>query len=147
MSHDPPRIVTSKTAQQQHHQQHHHHHQQQQRSFYVSKSSSSRRSTDAARTAIMVDVEPGVSAPLRSGQETTDAIGRNFLAETFCLSCTIQLYCIANAQFYICPVCRVVSPLLSGMDDEHGVALGFTEETLKERQWQHQQPSNGLRIE
>jgi hypothetical protein len=138
MSHDPPRIVTSKTTAAHH----------QQRSFHLSKSN--RRSTDAAirhPNAIMVDVEPGVCAPLRSGQDTTDAIGRNFLAETFCLSCTIQLYCIANAQFYICPVCRVVSPLLSGNDGEHGVALGFTEETLKERQWQHQQPSNGLRIE
>ncbi|CAB9498279.1 expressed unknown protein [Seminavis robusta] len=82
----------------------------------------------------MIEIQPGLEAPLRNTQETMEAIACNFVTETSCLACTVQLYHIANAKFYICPACRVVSPTFSEHRDEHGVGLGFSQETLRESQ-------------
>lgn len=81
-----------------------------------------------------VEVQPGLEEPFRNMKETVKAIERNYLTQRTCLACTVELYCIADAKYYICPVCRDISPLcLDGSGDwQHGVGMGFTQTTLDE---------------
>ena len=65
-----------------------------------------------ATTATRVEISPGVTAILRSKDETMEAIRNDFFLPVACFGCSLDLFCIADAQYVICPQCRVVSPLL-----------------------------------
>jgi hypothetical protein len=73
-----------------------------------------------------------VTAPLRSTDETVQAIARDDFVSATCFGCDADVFCINNAKFMICPHCRVVNPLLLdvGPEQAYGVGLGFTHKTL-----------------
>jgi hypothetical protein len=118
-----------------------------------------------------ITVAPGVKLPLRGTQETMAALRRLFggddddgssssvrkrrsdFAAAQCWTCEAYLCCLRDAEYVLCPRCRVVSPLhvvpsaydeAGGLDDgaeeesaapRRGVALGFTDtEWLQWRQ-------------
>ena len=83
----------------------------------------------------MVDIAPGVQTPLRGAKETVTAVARDYYSNVSCFGCSLEVCCIADVSYVICPVCKVVSP----MDDptfegkevqRHGLGLGFTYESL-----------------
>uniref|UniRef100_A0A7S3P6U6 Uncharacterized protein n=1 Tax=Amphora coffeiformis TaxID=265554 RepID=A0A7S3P6U6_9STRA len=84
-----------------------------------------------------VEISPGVKVRLRGSQETKACIAQDFYIPTMCTSCRLDpLFCIMDANYVVCPVCRVVQPLEGGADMEYqgGVGLGFDFDTLL--QWQ-----------
>jgi hypothetical protein len=82
----------------------------------------------------LIEVFPGVEMPLRGSFETQAAIARNYIISASCMDCTLQLQCIRNAEYILCPLCHCVSPLeLSCRNierDAFGVGLGFVDEEL-----------------
>lgn len=82
-----------------------------------------------------VQVAPGLSLRLRGAAETKEAIERDFYLPAMCLSCQLDMYCIQDASYVVCPRCRVVTPMegmVEGFDG--GVGLGFTHDALCRRQ-------------
>lgn len=59
--------------------------------------------------ATMIEVAPGVHLPLRGADETLRAIEDDFYVPATCSCCTATIFCIQNANFVLCPDCRVVS--------------------------------------
>ena len=87
----------------------------------------------------MITIAPGVRARLRGAQETYDCVAQDFYLPTQCLCCgTDDLFCIMDASYVLCPMCKVVSPLDGGADADYqgGVGLGFGMEEL--RKWQYE---------
>lgn len=88
---------------------------------------------------VHVEIAPGVSVRLRGSQETKACIARDFYIPTMCTSCLLDpVFCIMDANYVVCPECRVVQPLEGGADAEYpgGVGLGFDADTLW--QWQNE---------
>jgi hypothetical protein len=111
-----------------------------------------------------ITVAPGVKLPLRGAQETMAALRRlsgdcrhgsssskrrSDFATTQCWTCEAYLCCLRDAEYVLCPRCRVISPLDVVQSASHegedgaeegnaarsGVALGFTDtEWLQWRQ-------------
>ena len=90
---------------------------------------------------IEIEIYPGYFLPLSGAHETMEAIGCDSYMPTYCVMCSLTLFCIQDADYVLCPKCRVVSP----MDDDDsgggdckeqgsGVGLGFTIEELAK--WQ-----------
>lgn len=76
--------------------------------------------------AVFVEIYPGVTERLRGAAETARAADINFVVPLQCISCTIDMLCIADAAYVICPLCRVVSPTVDrSLNDRWGVGLGF----------------------
>ena len=92
------------------------------------------------RGATMIPIAPGVSARLRGANETWECIERDFYVPIVCFACSLEMCCIQDADYVICPLCKVVSPLDSGVSPhvandfrgqrEQTVGLGFTYEDL-----------------
>ena len=61
-------------------------------------------------TPINVEISPNFYQPLRGAKETMDAIEDHFVCDCSCIICTIDFFCIRNAAWTICPLCRVLSP-------------------------------------
>lgn len=59
----------------------------------------------------MIEICPGVDLPLRGSLETQHAIARNFTVRVDCIHCTVQVSCIRDAEYILCPMCYCVSPL------------------------------------
>lgn len=78
----------------------------------------------------MIEIAPGVQARLRGAKETLDCIERDFYAACPCFGCDAQMFGIADAEYIICPMCRVVSPLGVNANKGGGVALGVAVEEL-----------------
>lgn len=102
----------------------------------------------------MVEIAPGVYAPLRGSHETWRAIQRDFYRPTTCVVCgcggggsgsgtdgdATTLFVIQDASYVLCPICRVVGPVEPDPDSSGGggggaakaggVGLGFTHEDL-----------------
>jgi hypothetical protein len=82
----------------------------------------------------LIEVFPGVEIPLRGSVETQAAITRDYIISANCMDCTLQLQCIRNAEYILCPLCHCMSPLeLSCSNIEQGafgVGLGFVDEEL-----------------
>ncbi|CAB9529907.1 expressed unknown protein [Seminavis robusta] len=95
---------------------------------------------DETSGGMQIEVSPGVSTRVRSVGETMTAIRNDFFVPVFCLGCALDLFCIADAQFVLCPACRVVSPveaqLCTSKDDTkpRGLGLGVRYENLVEIQ-------------
>ena len=97
-----------------------------------------------------VEIAPGVHARLRGAEETWNAVQNDFYLPTQCFCCSLDLCCIMDASFVLCPECKVVSPV-PGCDSitgeggslDGGVGLGFTFDDLQKWQTdiirQHQQ--------
>lgn len=78
------------------------------------------------RDPVYVEIYPGVTQLLRGADETSRAADVNFVTPVRCASCTVDMLCIADAAYAICPLCRVVSPTAGqALNDQWGVGLGF----------------------
>lgn len=80
-----------------------------------------------------IEIAPGIWARLRGAKETWSAVENDFFMPTTCFCCTTDIFCIMDANYVICPVCKVVSPMEGcakpgGFDG--GVGLGFTMDDL-----------------
>lgn len=90
-------------------------------------------------TEKMVEVSPDFWVRLRGADETWAAIEHDFYSPVICFGCGLELCCIQDADFVLCPTCRVVSPM-NGIGEQvqngkdGGVGLGFTYDNLA--QWQ-----------
>jgi len=79
--------------------------------------------------AIEIEISLGHFAPLRGSQETMAAIQVGFSLKVICMCCEARLLCIADAEFVLCPNCKVVSPNYINDDSMrelvYGVGLGL----------------------
>jgi hypothetical protein len=82
---------------------------------------------------IEVEIMPGVFSPLRGSEETWRAINAGNVEIVECICCCNRIQCIADAEYVLCPECRVVSPVenryrgrqASGQHNKRGVGLGL----------------------
>mmetsp|Transcript_13096 Transcript_13096/g.24812 ORF Transcript_13096/g.24812 Transcript_13096/m.24812 type:complete len:287 (+) Transcript_13096:72-932(+) len=96
-----------------------------------------------------IEIAPGITARLRGANETWAALENDFFLPTQCFCCQLDICCIMDANFVLCPECKVVSPMdgCAGNGFDGGVGLGFTfddlqnwqEEIIRRRQEQQQQ--------
>jgi hypothetical protein len=56
-----------------------------------------------------IEISPGVHVRLRGAAETWKAIENDYYMPTECICCESTIFCIQNADFVLCPDCRVVS--------------------------------------
>jgi hypothetical protein len=82
-----------------------------------------------------LEISPGVHVRLRGASETWKAIENDFYMPAECVCCESTIFCIQNADFVLCPDCRVVSRM-EGVSSRGmgGVGLGFKYEDLA--RWQ-----------
>ena len=82
-----------------------------------------------------IEISPGVHVRLRGADETWKAVENDFYMPAECICCESTIFCIQNADYILCPDCRVVSRMedisSNGMG---GVGLGFKYEDLA--RWQ-----------
>ena len=92
--------------------------------------------TASAAPVTQIEIAPGVTTHLRGTQETLRAIEKDFYMPTRCFCCQLDLLCIMDANYVLCPDCRVVSPMEGCATGFHngGVGLGFTYPQLQECQ-------------
>jgi len=84
-----------------------------------------------------IEISTGTHLRLRGADETWRAIKLDFYMPCACCCCDLTLFCIQDADFVLCPGCRIVSPMVGdcfGGGDEGGIGLGFTMENLAK--WQ-----------
>lgn len=83
----------------------------------------------------MIEISPGVHVRLRGADETWKAIEQDYYMPAECMCCDTTIFCIQNADFVLCPDCRVVSRMEgSSSQGMGGVGLGFKYEDLA--RWQ-----------
>ena len=86
------------------------------------------RQCESANPPMMIQITPTMTARLRGARETQACIENDFYIPTSCFCCEANIFCIQDANYVLCPECKVVSPLSDGADPEFdgGVGLGFT---------------------
>jgi hypothetical protein len=77
-------------------------------------------------SSLQIEIAPGVLAPLRGAEETLAAVEEGNVEQCECIICTMQLICIADAEYVLCPECKVVIPLPVSRPDARGVGLGMS---------------------
>ena len=81
-----------------------------------------------------IEIAPGVYKPLRGSDETWKAIETGNITQSSCFFCTHDLHCLDDAEFVLCPVCRVVGPVKANLlGFEYGVGLGVKPDQM--RRW------------
>jgi len=81
---------------------------------------------------LQIEIEPGFFAELRGAEETTHAVAVGQVVDCSCILCSLPLLCIRDAEFVLCPDCKVVSPLFHGnTGGRGGVGLGLRAEQLE----------------
>lgn len=82
------------------------------------------------RKNLEIEISPGVFAQLRGAGETWIAVEDGNIEYPDCMCCGMHLMCIADADYVLCPDCKVVSPI--AMDSSRrggpgggGVGLGL----------------------
>jgi hypothetical protein len=82
-----------------------------------------------------IEISPGVHVLLRGADETWKAIENDYYMPAECVCCESTIFCIQNADYVLCPDCRVVSRM-EGISSHGigGVGLGFKYEDLA--RWQ-----------
>jgi hypothetical protein len=84
---------------------------------------------------IMLEVSPGILARLRDAHETWTYLQRDFYLPASCKGCSVELTCIKNLDYVLCPTCRTVSPIDGPQETRGGgLGLGFTVDDL--RRWE-----------
>jgi hypothetical protein len=88
------------------------------------------------RGLMLIQVAPGIQAPLRGSDETWEAIKQDFYVPGMCLSCDITLFVIQDAAYVLCPDCHCVNIMEGDFVDRiaAGVGLGFKYDDLM--RWQ-----------
>jgi hypothetical protein len=101
---------------------------------YQNRAPSPRRNPNppASSGPVEVEISPGVFAPLRGSEETWRAIQTGNFETVVCVCCSNRIQCIADAEYVLCPECRVVSPMvdpyrITRASGQHirGVGLGL----------------------
>jgi hypothetical protein len=89
----------------------------------------------APSTLPTLEISPGVHARLRGADETWKAIENDYYMPAECICCESTIFCIQDADYVLCPDCRVVSRM-EGLSScgMGGVGLGFKYEALA--RWQ-----------
>jgi hypothetical protein len=88
-----------------------------------------------AQSLTTIEIFPGVHARLRGADETWNAIENDYYMPAECICCESTIFCIQNADYVLCPDCRVVSRMESiSYRGTGGVGLGFKYEDLA--RWQ-----------
>eukprot|EP00173_Palmaria_palmata_P002454 Plantae.Rhodophyta-Palmaria_palmata.ctg25903.p1 GENE.Plantae.Rhodophyta-Palmaria_palmata.ctg25903~~Plantae.Rhodophyta-Palmaria_palmata.ctg25903.p1 ORF type:complete len:213 (-),score=14.43 Plantae.Rhodophyta-Palmaria_palmata.ctg25903:50-649(-) len=59
----------------------------------------------------MIEVFPGVNLRLRGVDEIQNAIATDFFTPHVCACCSSMIFCILDADFVLCPSCRVVGAM------------------------------------
>lgn len=72
-----------------------------------------------------LEIQPGLFLPLRGSQESLQAVEQKFVARTSCMSCETKLLCIQDAEYVLCPLCKVVSPVLTNLGSSSGGSVGL----------------------
>jgi hypothetical protein len=84
-----------------------------------------------------IEISPGIQVRLRGADETWKAIEHDYYMPTECICCESTIFCIQDADYVLCPGCRVVSRLEgSSSRGVGGVGLGFKYEDLG--RWQEE---------
>ena len=85
-----------------------------------------------------IEIAPGITARLRGAKETLRCVENDFYLPAMCFCCNTDLFCIMDANYVLCPNCKVVSPMegCSSPGSDGGVGLGFTFQDLQ--QWQYE---------
>jgi len=104
------------------------------------------KNTSSKDTPLYLDIGGGVKARLRRTKETMQAVATGNFVPVTCMGCTTDLFCITDAEFLVCPVCKIVSPMTMAVMPQHqhgnedtvlfreGVGLGITYNVLHEMQ-------------
>jgi hypothetical protein len=85
------------------------------------------------RQDLKIEISPNVWVRLRGADETWACVEQDFYMPVVCFGCSSELCCIQDADFVLCPLCRVVSPMDGIVDttaSSGGVGLGFTFDDL-----------------
>ena len=82
---------------------------------------------------LWIEIAAGMTERLRGAEETWACVENDSYLPTTCLACTRDLFCIIDASYVLCPICKVVSPI-EGNQADGGVGLGFSIEDLQ--RWQ-----------
>ena len=78
-----------------------------------------------------IEVAPGEFLRLRGAAETSWAIENDFYAPSECVCCTQTILCILDADYVLCPDCRVVGPIRPPQERSNGgVGLGCRPDAL-----------------
>ena len=72
-----------------------------------------------------LEVSPGVFLPLYGAKETMAAFDSGSLIPASCMICEMDLQCVEAAEYVLCPVCKVVSPVLNGSSTGGNGAVGL----------------------
>jgi hypothetical protein len=96
-----------------------------------------KKSSCISSTCKRIEIAPGMTERLRGAQETWECVQSDFYLPVTCFSCCLELFCILDANYVLCPSCKVVSPMEDcHPNEDRGVGLGFTIEDLL--QWQRE---------
>ena len=82
----------------------------------------------------LVNVAPGIKVPLRRVQETSETVAADFYVPVQWV-CGLDQLCIADVRYFICPDCKVVTPLEGDTFEgrpirRHGLGMGFDVDSL-----------------
>ena len=126
-----------------HHHHHHCHHKNYHQNRYDDREDAIRKKEAAfnagrATHEKMIEVAPGFQMRLRGADETWAAVERDFFGPATCFSCQMTVFCILDAEYVLCPTCKVIFPFeQDGEVSEKskkgaggGVGLGFSMEDL-----------------
>jgi hypothetical protein len=72
----------------------------------------------------IIEVAPGVRMHLRGADETWAAIQRDRFGPVKCISYDTTIFCIEDADFVLCPECKVVSPF-NDINDNTTVTIQY----------------------
>lgn len=94
----------------------------------------------------LIEVAPDFHVRLRGSDETWMALIDDFFVPTHCAPCDKTLFCIQDAGYMLCPICRVVQPMEDMIDPKAGgVGMGVTYEDLVRWQPEIQRERQRLR--
>lgn len=101
----------------------------------VARSLQDEESMQRQESCKTIEVAPGEFMKLRGSEETWRAVCNDFYMPGTCQVCSETIFCIQDADFVLCPTCRVVSPMaeqeIGGQyKTDGGVGLGFTMKDL-----------------
>ena len=88
--------------------------------------------------SLTIEIAPGVTECLRGSLETTEAFQLGNVVEVRCFCCDQDVTCVADAAYFLCPNCKVVSPVPGENTADFGkprrgswgVGLGFVPQNL-----------------
>jgi len=95
---------------------------------YSNSNRSSSHSRRRDSQGLELEIHPGLFLPLRGAMETVEAIKEGFTTRLACLACTANIICIADSEYVLCPVCKVVNPIEFNSGSGTGVGLGLQDE-------------------